>query len=47
LVGWTANGLPINARLRRFLARAQAWPAADFSQQLLSLEGAPFFPEAA
>jgi aminoglycoside phosphotransferase (APT) family kinase protein len=44
--GWTANSLPINARLRRFLARAQSWPSGDFTLSLSSLDGAMFFPEA-
>ena len=31
--GWTINGLPANVRLRRYLARALAWPDQDFSRQ--------------
>ena len=46
LVGWTANGLPANVRLRRYLARALAWPDPDFSQQLDALADLQFFPTA-
>lgn len=41
------NGMPINLRLRRYLARALAWPEMEFSRQLESLEGIEFFPCAA
>lgn len=44
LAGWTANTLPPNQRLRRYLARAQAWPNNDFSEQLASLQNLEFFP---
>ena len=43
LRGWKINGIPANERLRRFLARAQAWPEADFTAQLLALSGKEFF----
>lgn len=43
LAGWTANTLPPNQRLRRYLARAQAWPNNDFSEQLASLQNLEFF----
>ena len=41
---WTINGLTANVRLRRYLARALAWPHADFSGQLAALDGLDFFP---
>jgi hypothetical protein len=44
LAGWTINGLPANVRLRRYLARALAWPAPDFDSQLAALAGERFFP---
>lgn len=44
LTGWTANTLPPNQRLRRYLARAQAWPNNDFSEQLAKLGELEFFP---
>jgi len=44
LVGWTVNGLPANVRLRRYLARALAWPDADFRAQLATLDSLDFFP---
>jgi len=46
LDGWTINELPANVRLRRYLARALAWPGADFSGQLAALDGLDFFPQA-
>jgi aminoglycoside phosphotransferase (APT) family kinase protein len=44
LTGWTINGLPANVRLRRYLARALAWPEADFRSQLADLADLRFFP---
>jgi hypothetical protein len=44
LSGWTANRMPINFRLRRYLARALAWPAMDFTVQLETLADIEFFP---
>jgi hypothetical protein len=44
LAGWTINGLPANVRLRRYLARALAWPDPDFSSQLAELGDLPLFP---
>lgn len=44
LNGWTINGLPANQRLRRYLARALAWPEQDFSRQLDGLAGLDLFP---
>jgi thiamine kinase-like enzyme len=41
--GWHTNRLPTNERLRRYLARAQAWPDMDFHQQLAALESIEFF----
>lgn len=46
LAGWTINGLPANARLRRYLARALAWPDPDFSMSLDGLGDLDFFPGA-
>ena len=38
------NGLPANLRLRRYLARIQAWPELDFDDELLELDGLKFLP---
>jgi aminoglycoside phosphotransferase (APT) family kinase protein len=46
LPGWTINGLPPNGRLRRYMARALAWPDPDFSQKLEEVDGLTFFPDA-
>jgi len=43
LDGWTINDMPANQRLRRYLARALAWPAEDFSAVLANLAGVTFF----
>jgi Ser/Thr protein kinase RdoA (MazF antagonist) len=43
LVGWCLNTMPANQRLRRWLARAQAWPNDDFSSELAALDEAVFF----
>jgi hypothetical protein len=45
LKNWTVNGLPGNERLRRYLARAAAWPGMDFSDTLTGFEEIEFFPE--
>jgi len=45
LATWQVNDLPLNQRLRRYLARAAAWPAEDFSSELAALEPLRFFPE--
>lgn len=45
LAGWAANELPPNLRLRRYLARALAWPEMDFARQLELLEDVQFFPD--
>jgi aminoglycoside phosphotransferase (APT) family kinase protein len=47
LANWTINGLPANQRLRRYLARALAWPEVTFTDQLAALQGLDFFPTAA
>src|SRR6185436_10885782 len=44
LSNWTINGLPANERLRRYLARALAWPEMNFSHELESLQEMEFFP---
>ena len=41
------NELPVNARLRRYLARAFAWPDPDFSKRLEQLSELEFFPSGA
>ena len=40
---WTLNTMPANDRLRRWLARARAWPNEDFCTELAALDGARFF----
>jgi thiamine kinase-like enzyme len=45
LRGWTINGLPANQRLRRYLARATAWPDHEFACELAALTDLEFFPE--
>jgi len=44
LEGWTINGLPANERLRRYLARALAWPDQHFEPALDAVAGLTFFP---
>ncbi len=44
ITGWHINGLPANERLRRYLARALAWPDMAFHKQLAALEKVDFFP---
>lgn len=44
IAGWQINGLPANFRLRRYLARALAWPATNFSPPLAQLAAVQFFP---
>ena len=46
LADWTINDLPPNIRLRRYLARALAWPDEDFADHLGNLAGLTFFPVA-
>lgn len=41
---WHLNGISANLRLRRYLARALAWPDLNFSQQLNDLSSSLFFP---
>lgn len=45
LATWSVNEMPINERLRRYLARGLAWPELDFSGQMDMLAGVTFFPE--
>lgn len=45
LADWTINGLPENVRLRRYLARAFAWPNMEFGIILDELESLKFFPD--
>jgi aminoglycoside phosphotransferase (APT) family kinase protein len=42
---WTINELPANVRLRRYLARALAWPATDIVDRLASLGDLKFFSQ--
>jgi hypothetical protein len=44
LAGWSINGLSPNVRLRRYLARAQAWPNLQFANKLEQLSDLNFFP---
>jgi len=44
LVDWRVNGMLANQRLRRYLARALAWPRSDFAEELAQLESVEFFP---
>lgn len=43
LPAWSVNGLPINDRLRRYLARAVAWPEMDYKKALRKIETIHFF----
>jgi hypothetical protein len=40
---WRVNEMEPNARLRRYLARAQAWPAPDPAVALAKLGDLAFF----
>ena len=40
---WHINSQQPNQCLRRYLARAQAWPDLDFTPQLAQLEDVVFF----
>ena len=40
----TINGLEANLRLRRYLARALAWPDRDLARELAGLGDLRFFP---
>lgn len=42
--GWTVNGLAATQRLRRYLARALAWPNRHFHRQLEDVADVEFFP---
>lgn len=42
--GWQINGLPANLRLKRYLARAMAWPDVDFVEELVQVKPYRFFP---
>jgi aminoglycoside phosphotransferase (APT) family kinase protein len=44
LAGWHINSLPPNVRLRRYLARTNAWPAASFEDEVAALADVTFFP---
>ena len=45
LAGWTINDMSPNHRLRRYLARALAWPEPRFADQLEALAEVTFFPD--
>lgn len=45
LARWTINDMAPNQRLRRYLARALAWPKTEFTGELDALAGLTFFPE--
>jgi aminoglycoside phosphotransferase (APT) family kinase protein len=45
LPGWSVNGLPVNERLRHYLARALAWPETDYEKVLRQFETLHFFPD--
>jgi hypothetical protein len=44
LSGWQINEMPANERLRRYLARALAWPDPNFDAVIEQLEEGRFFP---
>ena len=44
ITDWQINGLPANERLRRYLARALAWPDVAFHHQLAAFARIEFFP---
>lgn len=44
LASWKIHGMPANERLRRYLARALAWPDGDFTEELASLSAVRCFP---
>jgi hypothetical protein len=44
LTAWRVNGMSPNLRMRRYLARALAWPDQDHTGQLANLDGLEFFP---
>jgi hypothetical protein len=44
LANWTINGLPANERLRRYLARALAWPDPSYTAKLAEIRGLELFP---
>jgi thiamine kinase-like enzyme len=44
LSAWSINEMAPNQRLRRYLARARAWPARDFTRQLYAARSIEFFP---
>lgn len=42
---WVINGLPKNQQLRRYIARALAWPDGDIEEMLAALADITFFPK--
>ena len=45
LKGWQPNRIPINIQLRRYLARANCWPAKPTATDLASFAKISFFPD--
>ena len=45
LKGWQPNRIPVNIQLRRYLARAQAWPDKPTAAALASVAKLSFFPD--
>jgi aminoglycoside phosphotransferase (APT) family kinase protein len=45
LAGWMINEMPAHERLRRFLARALAWPEMNFTRHLENVADVVFFPD--
>jgi hypothetical protein len=45
LINWQPNRIPVNIQLRRYLARAQAWPTKPTTADLASLANLKFFPD--
>jgi hypothetical protein len=43
--GQRSYGMPVNQRLRRYLARGLVWPEVEFEGQLAALADVQFFPD--
>jgi hypothetical protein len=46
LAAWSLHTMAPNVRLRRYVARALAWPKMDFAEQLGDVAALTFFPSA-
>jgi hypothetical protein len=44
LADWQTNRLPVNIRLRRYLAKAQAWPDKPTAAEIAAVADINFFP---